>query len=49
MLFEFCKTLNCVVYPMLPVSLNCPYLIAPSVFSNFYSICRIVLSVTVER
>ena len=24
------------VYPMLPVSLNCPFLIAPSVFSNHY-------------
>jgi hypothetical protein len=24
----------CVVYPMLPVSLHCPFLIAPSVFSN---------------
>ena len=30
------------VYPMLPVSLNCPFLIATSVFSNFYfhSLCR---------
>ena len=24
----------CLVYPMLPVSLDCPFLIAPSVFSN---------------
>jgi hypothetical protein len=24
------------VYPMLPVSLECPFLIAPSVFSNVY-------------
>jgi hypothetical protein len=24
------------VYPMLPVSLDCPFLIAPSVFSNVY-------------
>ena len=24
------------VYPMLPVSHNCPFLIAPSVFSNVY-------------
>jgi len=24
------------VYPMLPVSLDCPFLIAPSVFSNLY-------------
>ena len=26
------------VYPMLPVSLDCPFLIAPSVFSNVYLI-----------
>ena len=26
----------CLVYPMLPVSLDCPFLIAPSVFSNVY-------------
>ena len=26
----------CHVYPMLPVSLDCPFLIAPSVFSNLY-------------
>jgi hypothetical protein len=25
------------VYPMLPVSLDCPFLIAPSVFSNVYA------------
>ena len=25
----------CVVYPMLPVSLDCPFLIAPSVFLSF--------------
>ena len=25
-----------IVYPMLPVSLDCPFLIAPSVFSNVY-------------
>ena len=25
------------VYPMLPVSLDCPFLIVPSVFSNIYS------------
>jgi hypothetical protein len=24
------------VYPMLPVSLDCPFSIAPSVFSNIY-------------
>ena len=26
----------CLVYPMLPVSLDCPFLIAPSIFSNVY-------------
>ena len=29
----------CLVYPMLPVSLNCPFLIALSVFSNIYLSC----------
>ena len=27
------------VYPMLSVSLDCPFLIAPSVFSNIYLSC----------
>ena len=26
----------CLVYPMLPVALDCPFLISPSVFSNVY-------------
>jgi hypothetical protein len=26
----------CLVYAMLPVSLNCPFLITPSVFSDIY-------------
>ena len=29
------------VYPMLPVSLDCPFLIAPSVFSNVNSQCYV--------
>ena len=29
------------VYPMLPVSLGCPFLIAPSLLSNVYSCCSI--------
>ena len=33
-LFVFAKCL--VYYPMLPVSLDCPFLIAPSVLSNVY-------------
>ena len=32
----FCFTFLRLVYPMLPVSVDCPFLIAPSVFSNVY-------------
>ena len=32
----YCVVVFCLVYPMLPVSLDCPFLIAPSVFSNVY-------------
>ena len=32
----FCFVFLCLVYPMLPVSLDCPCLIAHSVFSNVY-------------
>jgi hypothetical protein len=32
----FCLVFLSLVYPMLPVSLDCPLLIAPSVFSNVY-------------
>ena len=31
-----CCVFLCFVYPMLPVSLDCPFSIAPSVFSNIY-------------
>ena len=31
------KSSFCVVCPMFPVSLDCPFLISPSVFSNVYS------------
>ena len=34
--FCFCFVFLRLVYPMLPVSLDCPFLIAPSVFSNVY-------------
>jgi hypothetical protein len=34
--FCFCFVFLRLVYPMLPVSLDCPYLIAPSVFSSVY-------------
>jgi hypothetical protein len=36
----------CVVYPMLPVSLHCPSLIAPSVFSNIYLIHSMTVHLT---
>jgi len=32
----FCFVFLRLVYPMLPVSLDCLFLIAPSVFSNVY-------------
>jgi hypothetical protein len=32
----FCFVFLRLVYPMLSVSLDCPFLIAPSVFSNVY-------------
>ena len=33
---HFCFVCLCLVYPMLPVSLDSPFLIAPSEFSNVY-------------
>jgi len=33
----FCFVFLCLVFPMLPVSLDGPFLIAHSVFSNVYS------------
>ena len=36
MLFVLFVFILCFVCPMLPVSLDCPFLIAPSVFSNVY-------------
>jgi len=42
--FFFVLTL-CLVFPMLPVSLDCPFLIDPSGFSNFYIKCDIPLLV----
>ena len=33
----FCFVFRRLVYPMLQVSLDCPFLITPSVFSNVYS------------
>jgi len=34
--FLFFVFVLCLVYPMLPVFLDCPFLITPSVFSNVY-------------
>jgi hypothetical protein len=33
-----CFVFLCLVYPMLPDSLDCPFLIVPSIFSNIYSV-----------
>jgi hypothetical protein len=33
----FCFVFLCLMYPMMLVSLDCPFLIAPSVFANVYS------------
>jgi hypothetical protein len=35
----------CLVCPVLPVFLDCQFLIAPSVFSNVYSCCQVLLIV----
>jgi hypothetical protein len=35
----FCFVFLHLVYPVLPVSLDCPFLIATSVFSNVYFQC----------
>ena len=35
----FCLSSFCVLCPMLPISLDCPFLRSPSVFSNFYLFC----------
>ena len=40
----FCFVFLRLVYPVLPVSLDCPYLIVPSVFSKVYSLRRDVLA-----
>jgi len=32
----FCLSSSCVLFPILPVSLDCPFLIAPSGFSYLY-------------
>ena len=40
--FVFCCVCSRLVCPMLPVSLNCPFLIASSVFYNVYIVDRTV-------
>jgi hypothetical protein len=37
--FRYSLTFIYRVYPMLPVSMDCPFCIAPSVFSNIYLSC----------
>jgi hypothetical protein len=40
----------CLVYQMLPVSMDCPFLISPSVFSNVYlEFKRVVLSILITN
>ena len=39
----FCFVFLRLVYPMLPVSLDCPFLIAPSVFSGVYFQPRVTI------
>ena len=40
----FCLSSFCVfVYPMLPVSLDCPFLIAPTFFSNVYLLIELFM------
>jgi len=41
----FCLVCLRLVYPMLPVSLYCPFLIAPSIFYNIYYILFYEMSV----
>jgi len=41
-LFVFCFVCSRLVCPMLPVSLDCPFLIAPSVFYKVYIVDRTV-------
>jgi len=36
--FTLFVSVLCLVHPMLPISLDCPFWIAPSVFSNVYII-----------
>ena len=42
----FCFVCLRLVCPMLPVSLDCPFLIVPSVFSNIYCFCVFVNNLT---
>ena len=41
--FMLCFSSSCLLYPMLPVSLDCPFLIAPSAFSNLYFIKHFII------
>jgi len=43
--FLLCLCSFCVLHPMFPLSLDCLFLIAPSVFHNVYSISRAIATV----
>ena len=38
----------CLVYPMLPVSLDCPFLIAPSVISNVHWLSEKYIAISIK-
>ena len=48
---SFILSLCCVflhlVYPMLPISLDCPFVISPSVFSNVYSLTNVQFAIKI--
>jgi hypothetical protein len=44
----FCFVFLCLVCPMLPVSLDCSFLITPSVFSNVYLVLNCILLILSE-
>ena len=43
-----CVVCLSLVYPMLPVSLDCPFLIVPSVFSNVYFVLLCMYTILVK-
>jgi hypothetical protein len=53
LLSDFCFVLFLLilslVYSMLPVYLDCPFFIAPSVFFNFYIVQRVTLGMSISK